>query len=85
MESLKENLKDRTLYIKVNKKFLDIIEDILRKMGKVLTVNIGDIVVLDYHGCHKCSKEEFDNIRLEDIIDQSIDIENKYILVKNRP
>lgn len=68
------NSKDsnRTIYIKVDEEFLDIIENILRKIGKKNNVNVGDVIAIDNYGFRKSTQEEIEKIPLEDIIDRSI-------------
>lgn len=70
MASLKDT--NRTIYIRVDEEFLDIIENILRKLRKNITVNVGDVIAIDHYGFRKSSREEIDKIPPEDIIDRSI-------------
>lgn len=77
MDSLKdiqEYLKkeNKTLYIRADNEFLDIIGNILKKMEKENTINIGDVIAIEYDGFHKMTQEEIDKISPEEIVDRSI-------------
>lgn len=81
---MKEILKGVTIYQKVDTELLNILSDILKRVGRENPIKIGDIVAMDEYDCRKSNYDEVKTIPKERIIQYIGNInEFKSIIVKN--
>lgn len=81
---MKEMLKGVTIYLKVDAELLDILNGMLKRVGRENSIKIGDIVAMDEYGCRKSSYDEVKTIPKERIV-RYIDNINEFkgIVVEN--
>lgn len=68
MSKISEELKGITIYAEVDSKLLNILDTILKHVGKENSVQIGNVIAIDEYGYRKSSVAEMETIPKERII-----------------
>jgi len=68
MSKVGEELKGITIYVEVDSKLLNILDTMLKHVGKENSVQIGNVIAIDEYGYRISSVAEMDTIPEERII-----------------
>jgi len=68
MSKVGEELKGITICVEVDSKLLNILDTMLKHVGKENSVQIGNVIAIDEYGYRKSSAAEMDTIPEERII-----------------